>query len=235
MGKCQMLKQNTSHAVMAQRVEAKDSPDDFPTPPWASRALFEHVIEDKRLLTKQTVLEPACGAGHMAKVLKEYFANVECSDAYEYGYGSTRNFLEMPYAKDSFDWVITNPPFRLAEEFILSALDVARVGVAILARTVFLESVGRYRSIFQLNPPTIFAQFSERVPMVRGRLDKKASTATGYAWLVWNKQVEATSRLAWVPPCRKALERQGDYELPEKRDETRGVVPIAEVLDLFRV
>jgi hypothetical protein len=31
--------QNTSHAVMAQRVEPKDSADDFPTPPWATQAV----------------------------------------------------------------------------------------------------------------------------------------------------------------------------------------------------
>lgn len=35
------MTQNTSHAVMAQRVEAHDSLDDFPTPPWATRALLE--------------------------------------------------------------------------------------------------------------------------------------------------------------------------------------------------
>jgi hypothetical protein len=32
--------QNTSHAVMAQRVEPAHSLDDFPTPPWATRALL---------------------------------------------------------------------------------------------------------------------------------------------------------------------------------------------------
>lgn len=42
-----VTQQNTSHAVMAQRIEAKDSLDDFPTPPWATRALIEHVIGDK--------------------------------------------------------------------------------------------------------------------------------------------------------------------------------------------
>ena len=36
--------QNTSHAVMAQRAELKNSLDDFPTPPWATRALIEHVV-----------------------------------------------------------------------------------------------------------------------------------------------------------------------------------------------
>ena len=41
------MEQNTSHAVMAQRHESLDSLDDFPTPPWATRALLEHVIGDE--------------------------------------------------------------------------------------------------------------------------------------------------------------------------------------------
>jgi hypothetical protein len=203
--------QNTSHAVMAQRVEAKDSPDDFPTPPWATRALLEHIVPDKSM-ARYTCLEPACGAGHMAKVLNEYFREVESSDAFDYGYGRIRDFIYQPYKAATFDWVITNPPFRLAEEFLMLSLKVARVGVAILARTVFLESVGRYNAIFQTTPPTTFAQFVERVPMVRGRLDDKATTATGYAWFVWDKRVAlAKPHLAWVPPCRRELERKGDY------------------------
>ena len=202
--------QNTSHAVMAQRSEPKDSPDDFPTPPWATRGLLEHVI-DKKGLSTLTCLEPACGAGYMARVLKEYFAEVKYSDAYHYGYGSVRDFLTSPYETNAVDWVITNPPFRLAEEFVLRSLNVAKLGVAILARTVFLESLGRFREIFEATPPTIFAQFVERVPMVKGRLDSKATTATGYAWFVWDKQTRVAPRLAWVPPCRKKLERKGDY------------------------
>ena len=62
-----------SHAVSAQRIEPKDSPDDFPTPPWATRALIEHVLDNKVAIASMSCLEPACGAGHMAKVLKEYF------------------------------------------------------------------------------------------------------------------------------------------------------------------
>ena len=58
---------------MAQRVEPKDSADDFPTPPWATRALLEHVLRNPGELATMTCLESACGAGHMAKVLKEYF------------------------------------------------------------------------------------------------------------------------------------------------------------------
>ncbi len=63
--------------------------------------------------------------------------------------------------------------------FVLRSLQVARCGVAILARTVFLESAGRYQAIFRETPPSKVAQFVERVPMVKVRLDEKASTATG--------------------------------------------------------
>lgn len=204
--------QNKSHAVMAQRIEAADSPDDFPTPPWATRGFMEHVIADQGPFKKMSCLEPACGAGHMAKVLKEYFGEVRASDAYDYGYGKVRDYLDVPYETNAVDWVITNPPFRLAEQFVERSLKVARKGVAVLVRTVFIESVGRYRNLFEVNPPSKFAQYTERVPMVRGRLDQKASTATGYAWLVWEKgDAVQHPKLLWVPPCRKALERAADY------------------------
>ena len=202
--------QNRSHAVMAQRVEAADSTDDFPTPPWATRALLAHVLSSDEPVSEMSCLEPACGAGHMARVLAEHFQTVQATDAYSYGYGGIRDYLDVPYEVNSVDWVITNPPFRLAEEFALRSLKVARRGVALLTRTVFLESSGRYNRLFKDNPPTKFAQFVERVPMVKGRLDAKATTATGYAWLVWEKD-QSGSSVVWIPPCRRVLERAGDY------------------------
>jgi hypothetical protein len=208
--------QNTSHAVMAQRTEPADSPDDFPTPPWATRALLEHVISSSEDLLSQTCLEPACGAGHMAKVLNQYFKEVRCSDAFDYGFAPVRDYLAVPYETNAVDWVITNPPFRLAEEFVLRSLQVARRGVAILARTVFLESVGRYNRVFRETPPSMFAQFVERVPMVKGRLDRNASTATGYAWLVWEKGGVMTPKVVWIPPCRRDLEEADDYNTPAR-------------------
>lgn len=201
--------QNTSHAVMAQRIEPRDSSDDFPTPPWATRALLEHIIPAD--YGQSSCMEPACGAGHMAKVLQDYFGEVRSSDINDYGFAPIRDYLTFPFETNAVDWVITNPPFRLAEEFIVRSLRVARHGVAILARTVFLESSGRYDRVFRESPPTKFAQFVERVPMVKGRLDRKASTATGYAWFVWEKAQPAVPRLMWIPPCRKQLERGSDY------------------------
>jgi hypothetical protein len=204
-----LSQQNTSDAVMAQRASPKDALDDFPTPPWATRALAEYVMAPQG-----TCLEPACGRGHMSAALAEYFDKVMSSDIFDYGFGSVADFLNSTYDADSFDWVITNPPFNLAEEFIVRSMKIARRGVAMLTRTVFIESVERYNGLFKVNPPSRVAQFVERVPMVEGRLERKASTATAYAWLIWEKGRLGSCELVWIPPCRKKLERDQDYDLP---------------------
>ena len=103
--KIDMNSQNTSHAVMAQRFESPDSLDDFPTPPWAARALLNYVIGADHHRS-QTWLETACGVGYMARTLSEYFADVTASDIHDFGYGAVSDFLTNGYAK-KYDWVKT--------------------------------------------------------------------------------------------------------------------------------
>lgn len=207
------MTQNTSSAVMARRIEPHDSLDHFPTPPWAARALCEHVIKVRDL----NVWEPACGNGDMTEPLGEYAKTVFASDVHDYGWGHCVHDFLMPFKPllaESIDWVITNPPFRLGEQFVRRALEVSNV--AMLVRSVFIESVGRYENLFSKTPPAVMAQFVERVPMVKGRLDKTASTATSYCWLVWYQGVgRHTTRLQWIPPCRAKLEKPGDYRAME--------------------
>jgi hypothetical protein len=204
---------NTSHAVRAQRYEPHDSLDDFPTPPWATRALMEHVLHGT-LPSVRMAWDPAANRGHMVRPLSEYFFMVKGSDVHDYGAGfEVRDFL-LPFPDPfipSADWIITNPPFRLAQEFAQRALVLASKGVALLVRTQWLAGCDRYESLFAVHPPTVVAQFAERVPMFRGRLDPKGSTATDYAWVVWAKGLAVETRLMWIPPCRRRLERPGDY------------------------
>ncbi|WP_324697763.1 hypothetical protein [Novosphingobium sp. RL4] len=151
----------------------------------------------------------------MAKTLAEYFGQVRSSDVHPYGFGEVLDFLNgEDSASQSYDWVITNPPFRLAEEFARRAIRQSSIGSAMLVRTNFIEGVGRFNRLFREKPPAIVAQFVERVPILRGRVDPLASTAKGYCWLVWHSDCRDQTRLVWIPPCRRALEREGDYDLP---------------------
>jgi hypothetical protein len=147
----------------------------------------------------------------MVRALREYFHQVAASDCRDYGFPDAivHDFL-FGVATDA-DWIITNPPFRLAEQFATHALEIAEVGVALLVRTAFLESATRYDSLFSKTPPHYILQFVERLPMVKGRVDEDASSATAYCWLVWWKGCSGPTQFHWIPPCRKRLERKEDY------------------------
>lgn len=203
--------QNTSSAVMQQRSEPHDSLDDFPTPPWATRALCEWLkARHFGALDDFSCREPAANRGHMVAPLKEYFGQVDGSDIHDYGYDFPVEDYLFGQAPSEVDFTITNPPFKLAEQFIERMLETSMVGCAVIVRAAFLESVGRYERLFSKNPPTHVLQFTERVVMHKSKLSEKGSTATAYAWLVWLKG-EWETHLEWIPPCRKQLERPGDY------------------------
>ncbi len=219
-------------AVMASRREAPDSLDYFPTPPWATRALCDQVLfaalhglalfKGERP-ARLTVWEPACGEGHMARPLGEYFDNVFASDVFDYawtGQDQVYDFL-LPWPGEPqlphYDWIITNPPFNQAENFLSLALTRATAGVALLIRTQWLHTAGRWQAIFKATPPVLICPFVERVPMLKGRLDKSASTATDYCWICWTIGAPpawrhgAQAGVRWLAPCRALLERAGDY------------------------
>lgn len=204
------MTQNTSSAVMQQRREPKRSLDDFPTPPWATRALCDALTAHGHDLASMTVREPAANRGFMVRPLREYFAEVKASDIADYGYGWPIEDFLFPYQIDHVDWTITNPPFTLADRFVERALDTSRVGCAIIVRSAFLEGIGRYEQLFRDNPPALVLQFCERVAMVKGRVDPEASSATAYSWVVWVNG-ETDTRQRWIAPCRKKLERPEDY------------------------
>ena len=190
---------------MQQRKEPHDSLDDFPTPPWATRALCERLD-----CNGLTVREPAANRGHMVRPLSEYFAKVIPSDVHDYGYGFDVQDYLFPVPIETVDWTITNPPFRLAQEFIDRGLKTSSVGVAVIVRSAFIEGISRYKELFSINPPTRIMQFCERVVMHKGKLTATGSTATAYLWLVWEHDSERQP-LEWIPQCRKRLEKPEDY------------------------
>ena len=152
----------------------------------------------------------------MARPLGEYFRTVYQSDVHSYGHGDVHDFLMPGRSLHECDWIITNPPFRLAKEFIFRSLDIASRGVAMLVRTSFLEGCDRYNTLFSKSPPHIVAPFVERIPMFKGKIDRGGASATSYSWLIWETKSSPLrgTVLRWIPPCRKRLERDSDYPKP---------------------
>lgn len=223
------MSQNRSAAVMQQRHEPHDSLDDFPTPPWATRAICEFLVSiGFNDLPMSDCREPCANRGHMVKPLREVFGHVLASDIFDYGAGfRVQDYLFGPDSHfDRTDWTFLNPPFRLAQEFIERAQRLSRIGVVVIARSAFSEGQTRAEEMFVPNPPSYELQFSERVVMLRGRLvragaidpgaakpETKASTATSYSAFIWLKRdvAPADTRKRWIAPCRLRLERDGDY------------------------
>lgn len=241
---------NRSSAVMQQkrsdaargsgRNVAPPALDYFPTPPWATRALCEFLqAVQSGDLGDFSCWEPSCGEGHMARPLAEYFGHVRASDVHRYDPGhELADFTLAPMVANeigSVDWVITNPPFRLAFEFIKAAIAASRLGFAMLVRNAFLEGTDRYQQLWSVFPPAYVLQFAERVAMLEGRLVRagdvdpfaekegtKVSSATAYSWVIWLAG-QSDPRVRWIGPCRQRLERPGDY--PDYSDELTPPAP----------
>ena len=225
------MAQNTSTAVMSNRIEPTESLDHFPTPPWATRALCRYLERTLGIDTGgQRVWEPACAEGHMARALNESFSTVHASDIHDYGIGAhvkdftLQTFDEQPDWPGPVEWIVTNPPFNKAIEFVHTALPISRVGVAMFVRSNFTESIKRYNGLFLPYRPSVVLQFVERVLLLKGKLRKKGtlntatgkpySTATAYCWILWSTRNPKTCRTDydWIPPCERELERDEDYD-----------------------
>jgi hypothetical protein len=226
------MAQNRSSAVMQRRNEATDSLDDFPTPPWACRAMLDRSGIAAEAAT-MSAWEPAANRGALVGPLREAFRRVVATDIADYGAGWPQHDFLMPFTPDSddFDWIITNPPYRLGAQFIHRALDAARVGVAVITRTAFLEGQDRFETLYASRPPTQVLIHTERVVMHKAKLLdpdipiwmpeanegdgawRKPSTATSYAWLIWRHGADRQP-IDWIPPGVRARHtRPGDYEI----------------------
>ena len=175
----------------------RDGLDYYPTPRWATEALLSQLGD----VSDMSCLEPAAGGGHMADVLAEHFAAVDAFDIADpegRGWGG-HDFLTDPVG-NMYDWAITNPPYRWANEFVLRMLDVAS-NVAVLCRLQWLESKTRYDLLWSQQPPSEVIVFTRRMKIVKGRLcnSEDRGNPFAYAWYLWLDGHDGDTRLRWFP------------------------------------
>ncbi|MBX9594906.1 MAG: hypothetical protein K2X46_11105 [Roseomonas sp.] len=170
------------HAREGRTLSRQDL-DFFPTPPRATAALLE------REAFPGLIWECACGDGAMARVIEAAGHQVVATDLVDRGYGKAGVDFLMEYRlPDRCESIVTNPPFRLATQFVEHALDLGARKVAMLCRVAFLEGQERGGGIHRrLSRVWVF---SSRITMMHGSLGAPTDDARGamaFAWFVWER------------------------------------------------
>ena len=169
---------------------AKDKDDIFPTPEWVTEALMQNVEFDG------LVYEPACGYGHMAKVIEKW-NKCRASEKNDLGYGEVRDFLENPPKMQN---CITNPPYSHVKEVIDTALANTTGKVAMLCRIEFLSAQSR-QGWFNKFPPAEILILGRRLQcwIKKAQDFSGATSAFSHIWIIWDcsRKVEQTI-VRWI-------------------------------------
>jgi hypothetical protein len=195
--------------LVARRMDANL----YPTPPEATRALLSVETFDDR------IHEPACGKGHISRVLEASGHRVLSTDLNDWGYGlSGYNFLEQPYPYAKH--IVTNPPYGrgLADDFIERALSLAAMSGGKVAMLLNLASLAhpmhtaqwkqhRPARIYAIDGVVCWPDF-ERDPPQHFRQHR-------YCWAVWEAYHCGPTTREWLsaadfrqPPQNIARERK---------------------------
>ena len=164
--------------------------DHYPTPPDVTRAL----LKLNPFPAVEHVWEPCAGDGAMARVLKTRYPHVlmsdiapkPCEDVIQ-----EADFFDVKFG--FYDTIITNPPFNLAEKFILHAFDNLNIKrLALVLKSTYWHAASR-QALFQKHPPQMVCPLTWRPDFLGlGRPTMEAQ------WCVWNKTLPIAPTL-YVP------------------------------------
>jgi hypothetical protein len=168
----------------------REANDFYPTHPGATKALLsvEPFAGD--------IWEPACGEGDISRVLEEAGHRVISTDLVDRGFGEARRDFLMEWRPQAPN-IITNPPFKLASEFVEKSLQLTTGKVAMFLRLAFLEGVER-GSTFPTQPLARVWVMSRRVPMWRGEVRDEIGSLMAMAWFVWDHAHKGRPELGWL-------------------------------------
>ena len=150
-----------------------------------------------------TILEPCCGQGHLSKVLTlNTTSKVYSCDLIDRGYGvGGKDFLTDTF--QNYDYVVTNPPYKYAQQFIEKALTISNKKVAMFLKIQFLEGQKR-KEFLERNPLKYVYVFSKRQDPWRNgdsinpNTGKKWGSTMCFAWFVWEKGFKGEPTIKWL-------------------------------------
>ena len=156
--------------------------DDFyATPAWVTRAVLPLLDKPKR------VLEPCAGTGAIVLACRQQWPTAtidaveldadRCAEIIGADHALCRNWFDVPW-ESRHSLIITNPPFKLALEFINRSLELADT-VAMLLRLNFLGSQKR-APFWRTHPCGVYV-----LPRRPSFTEDNRTDSTEYAWFVW--------------------------------------------------
>lgn len=186
------------HSCQVQRHTLAERGDDlYETPDVAVHALLR--VEN----LPEIVWECACGPGRIVNVLRNAGHKVYATDLVDYGCpdsASGIDFLMEQSAPTYIGAIVTNPPYKLANQFAAHALLLAPK-VIMLLRLAFLES-DRRTPILDNGMLARVHVFRKRLPMMHraGWEGRKSNSGMAFAWFVWDRAHKGPTelhRLSW--------------------------------------
>ena len=173
--------------------------DYYATPFESTISLLENVKFDG------DILESCIGGGHIATICKEYGHCVIGYDLVYRGYQGTniKDFLTLDIER-KFDNMITNPPYKLAQEFLEKGMEVVKEDgkIAMFLKIQFLEGVKR-KKMFEKYPPKEVLVFSKRQnPWRNGNPTdengKPWNSTMCFAWFIWEVGYTGETIIKWI-------------------------------------
>lgn len=193
-----------SAIVGAQQTWERKPADFYPTPPDVTVALLDFLA----LPPGQSIWEPACGDGAMAKVLGERHKVLATDLREDSGYGAGgMDFLAADISESAHDWIITNPPFKLAADFIEKSLKVTG-NVAMLLKSQYWHAKSRI-ALFEKHPPAYVLPLTWRPSFLEK--ERGNSPLMDVIWVVWSQGYSGPTKYA--PLRRPAIKKPSPVDI----------------------
>lgn len=134
--------------------------------------------------------EPACGTGCISKVLEQMGNGhpVISTDLYDRGYGTPGVDFLQASLPDNVRVIITNPPYSLADKFVLHAMEILPWNGIYLAlhNISYLAGKARQKEIYEKGFLKAIYVHSGRINCYKNGIPSGQSSPVNYAWFMYS-------------------------------------------------
>lgn len=187
----------------------REAADYYTTDQTAVEQFVKHIEMLRGHISNSIIWEPACGCGNISEVLKKNRYRVISSDLHDRGYGSsgvdflkTDTSFSVPYC--TINTIITNPPYSLANEFILHAMDILPDfgRYFALMNLSYLTGIQRHETIYKKGYLRAIHIYPHRINCYKNNINTGHSSPVNYAWFEFMKRpacnVQQIPAIYWI-------------------------------------